>query len=426
MKKLHGRGAGKHLSPADRKRLRRVLMKGQGVMHAARTLGCSPTTAISEARRMKAEGIRIPAPVAVRDVMSKGPPPDPIELRRARESLKEAQARARAAETRAIKAEDVRAAVLGLASEPLRPEGWNPQPRKGQGQPEAIVLPISDIHMGEVIDLAAMDGRNAYSLDIAAARLRRYFETVVKLGTQHWSGPPPSVIYAVLLGDLVSGEIHEELAKTNDAQAIPAVRRVAECLISGFDLLLKSFACPIRVVALPGNHGRTTKKPESKGFAVNSFDTLAAWQIEAWYTARGEKRISFSAPPSGDALLNINGWNLLFTHGDRIGSRGGQGFVGVSATAARGMKKLIQDYAAGNQIVDKVVIGHFHTPLQLEEGFVNGSFSGSSEYARAGRMRPHPASQWMLTVHPRHGVARRWDVVVGDPSEGSIYKGRGA
>jgi hypothetical protein len=39
-------------------------------------------------------------------------------------------------------------------------------------------------------------------------------------------------------------------------------------------------------------------------------------------------------------------------------------------------------------------------------------------------MRSHPASQWMLTVHQLRGIARRWKIQVGDPSEGSIYRGR--
>ena len=286
------------------------------------------------------------------------------------------------------------------------------------------MLFVSDVHMGETIDIKQMGGRNSYDQAIAAARLERLFARVVKLGTRHWSGPPPGVIYLVLGGDLVSGEIHDELAKTNDLLAIPAVRRVTECFIAGVTMLLKHFACPVHIVSVPGNHGRTTKKPESKGFALNSYDTLVAWCLEAHFAARAEKRVTFAAPASGDALVNIAGWNILFTHGDRIGSRGGAGFVGVAATAARGFKRLIMDYAAEGTVVDTIVIGHFHTDLELEEGFVNGSLVGPSDYSRSGRMRSHPASQWMLSVHPIHGVARRWKIQVGDPSEGSIYKGR--
>ena len=170
-----------------------------------------------------------------------------------------------------------------------------------------------------------MGGRNSFDKKICGKRLERLFQGVVKMGTVHWSGPPPAVIYIILGGDLISGEIHEELAKTNDLLAIPAVRELATHLISGIELLLQSFDCEVRVVSVPGNHGRTTRKPEAKGFVINSYDTLVSWLVESWFTAKKTKRITFSAPASGDALINICGWNFLFTHGDRIGSRGGMG-----------------------------------------------------------------------------------------------------
>ena len=318
----------------------------------------------------------------------------------------------------------VREKLMGLAAEPLRPPSWSiARTTQGKAQ-EAVILMLSDLQWGEVVDLDAMGGRNSYNQEIAAKRLQRYFSHVCELGTEHWVGPPPAVIYLWLGGDLISGEIHEELAKTNDLLSIPAVRDLSTYLVAGIDLLLRTFKCDIRVVSTPGNHGRTTKKPESKDFAVNSYDTLVTWMLERWYMARGIKRISFSAPRSGDALVTINGWNVLMTHGDRIGSRGGQGFVGPAATAARGLKKLVQDYAAEGTIVDTIVMGHLHTALELEEGFVNGSLVGPSEYSRSGRFRSKPATQWMLSVHPRRCPARRWLVTVGDPSEGSLYKER--
>jgi predicted phosphodiesterase len=319
----------------------------------------------------------------------------------------------------------IREAVFKLSERPLEPPHWNARPSKGGKHRESIVLFLSDIHMGEVVSLSAMGGRNSYNMKIAAARVERYFQHVVKLGTEHWTGPPPDSIYLVLGGDLVSGEIHDELAKTNDLQAIPAVRVLAEALAAGVLLLRESFpAIPINVISVPGNHGRNTKKPESKEFAVNSYDTLVALLLEWWAATKGLKGVTFSAPHTGDALVTIHGWNVLFTHGDRIGSRGGSGFVGPAATAARGMQKLVQDYLAEGRVIDVIVMGHFHTPLELEFGVVNPSLVGPSEYSRSGRMRSHPAAQWMLTIHPRYGIARRWKIAVGDPSEGSIYAGR--
>jgi hypothetical protein len=68
-----------------------------------------------------------------------------------------------------------------------------------------------------------------------------------------------------------------------------------------------------------------------------------------------------------------------------------------------------------------IMIGHFHTALMLEEGFVNDSLVGPSEFSRDGRFRPRPAKQLFLVIHPRRFVSQvRW-IEVGHPSEGSLY-----
>lgn len=212
----------------------------------------------------KAKPVKSDPPVEV--------PTEPIALRR---KANKAESRALEAERRAIAAESLRESVFRLSATPLDPPSW-PAPKfdRGGKHPEAIILFISDIHMGEVISLDQMGGRNSYNKLIAGKRIARLFQSVVSLGTEHWSGLPPAVIYVVLGGDLVSGEIHEELAKTNDLLAIPAVRELSGHLITGLNLLLENFSCPINVLSVPGNHGRTTRKPEAKGFALDSYDTL--------------------------------------------------------------------------------------------------------------------------------------------------------
>lgn len=365
-----------------------------------------------------------PKPVPAPDAKPAEAPVEPLVLRRLNDQLAQERAGRRDAERSAITNEALREGVFRLAATPPEPQHWAPGAAEGGKHREVIVLPISDVHMGEVIDFEQMGGRNTYNKKIAARRLERLFQSVVKLGTTHWHGPPPAAIYVVLLGDLITGEIHEELAKTNDLLSIPAVCELSDLLIAGLDLLLRSFDCEIRVVGLPGNHGRTTRKPEAKGSVLNSYDTLVAWTVERWFRAKKAARISFTAPASGDALININGWKILFTHGNNIGSRGGMGFIGPAATIARGMQRVIQDYAAVGEIVDFVVTGHFHTPIELEQGFCNGSVPGPSEYSMQGRMRSHPASQWFLSIHPEIGVARRWKLFLGHPDEGSIYRER--
>ena len=74
---------------------------------------------------------------------------EPILHRRLTDRAIAADRRAAEAERRAIAAEGLREAVFKLAEEPLKPPSWNPQPLVGKEKhPEAIVLFLSDLHIG--------------------------------------------------------------------------------------------------------------------------------------------------------------------------------------------------------------------------------------------------------------------------------------
>ncbi len=406
---------GRHLSDERRAALESALKDGAGY-NDLRLVGFSPST-ISRAKARL--GLRRDDTAATgKEAVPPSAPADPVEIARLKGRVSALTAENKTLADRARKAEDLRAGLFGLTETPPDPVAFR-APEGGDGGAETIVLFLSDLHWGEVVSLPAMDGLNSFDLEIARARLGRYFQTVADLATKHWTGPAPARLILVLGGDLVSGEIHAELAKTNEAKALPAVKDLASHLAEGVALLRRRLSCPIDVVSLAGNHGRSTLKPESKESAETSYDILVSDFLEM--ALRGRDGIAFWVPSSVDAVFSVYGWRVLATHGDRIGSRGGTGFIGPAATAARGMKRLVADYAARGVHLDLIMIGHFHTPLMLEEGFVNGCLPGPSEYSRDGRFRPAPARQIWLTIHPRRGVtATRW-INVGSPSEGALY-----
>lgn len=415
---MTSRARGIRLLPAELARLEKALLDEPHVpaSEIGDRLGIGRDTAQRHRRRLQNAGRGLPDVAA--PPLAPEERADPVEVQRLKGERDRARADLSAMTKRAAAAEDLRRGVLGITAEPLEPVRF-PRPDGSSPSAETIVLFLSDLHWGELVDMAAMDGLNSYGLAIARARLGRWAHTVADLATKHWSGPPPARIMLILGGDMVAGEIHAELAKTNEAKALPAVRDLVAHLVAAIRLLRAAVTCPIDIISLAGNHGRSTMKPESKQSAETSYDNLVSDFLEA--SLRGEPGLTFHVPMSPDALFSVYGWRLLATHGDRIGSRGGQGFVGVAATAARGFKKVMQDYASRSIPLDLILIGHFHTALQLEEGFVNGSLVGFSEYSRDGRFRPAPARQLFLSIHPRRLIAQvRW-IDVGHPNEGSIY-----
>src|SRR5581483_8077072 len=121
-------------------------------------------------------------------------------------------------------------------------------------------------------------------------------------------------------------------------------------------------------------------KPETKAHVPDNLDTLCAWFIESRLAK--DDGISVYYGDSVDCLFDVYGLPFVLTHGDRIGSRGGQGFIGPVATIMRGHHKLLADYSSRGTPPYKVLTGHFHTTCELPSGYGNGSLAGWSNFAR--------------------------------------------
>lgn len=307
---------------------------------------------------------------------------------------------------------DLRRSLFDLKAPAPSPPTWTAKKRPGPRSPGVPTLFASDWQWGEVIRSDAVAGINAYSSEIAAARYGRLIERTVDLCFRHMTNPDyPGILYH-RGGDMVSGRIHPDLAESNDAQPIAAVKHMVACEEAGIKELLRAGFKKIVVSTVAGNHGRDTLDKRSKGVAENNYDTLSAWWLERAF--KGDARVSFRTATGPDIVYAVYGYRFCLTHGDRIGSRGGQGFIGPGATIARGMKKIIDFYAALGQPIDWVLTGHFHTRMELEYGFSNGTMAGYSEFARDGRFRPVPPEQWLFFTHPRYGVTARWPIILED------------
>lgn len=332
-----------------------------------------------------------------------------LKARRSADELQRLRQNLRTAERQLNAAEDLRSAVFGLTQPRLAPPTWTIAPRAAKTSPGIPILLTSDFQWGETVAAREMDGINAFNINIAEERYQRLIDRTIDLTHSHMVKPDYQGLIYLRGGDMISGDIHQELRETNDLQSLPAVRSLVNNEIEGLRQLRAKFK-RLRVISVPGNHGRTTHKPQSKRYAETNYDTLSAWMLEQWFQAKGDDGITFHTPESGDALFSVLGWQFLLTHGDRIGSRGGTGFIGPSATIARGMKKLRDYYAELGQLIDYILCGHFHTRLELEYGFSNGCLPGASEYARDGRFIPKPPSQWLLFCHKDYGVTARWPI----------------
>jgi len=299
--------------------------------------------------------------------------------------------------------ESIKRLCFGLADVECNVPKWALKPSKKSG-PGTPMLHFTDAQWGEVVNAREMDGINEFNSEIAEARYRRMIEKTIDLAFNHTANPEYDGIYYLRGGDMVSGDIHAELRETNDAAPLPAVKHLCEVETWGITQLVEAFG-NVHVKSVPGNHGRTTIKPQSKKYSEHNYDTLLAYMIEQWFNAREDTRVTFETSLSADILFDLHGWKFLLTHGDRMGSRGGMGFIGPAATILRGMKKLRDYYGSLGTLIDYIITGHFHEALDLGYGYAGGSLPGATEYGRDHRFIPRPPIMWLLWVHPEVGVA---------------------
>ena len=301
--------------------------------------------------------------------------------------------------------------LFKLTEGEVTPPSWTLKKQGSKKSEHVPVLLASDFQWGEVIDSGRMGGVNEFSIPIAQQRYKRLIERTIDISFNHLPNNTYKGIIYLRLGDMISGDIHEDLNESNEAHAIEAVRSLVASEAWGIQELIKAFGS-VYVISVAGNHGRNTKKMMFKRGAVDNFDSLSAWWLESMFI--GEKRATFHTPPNYDAIFNIYGRRYLATHGDRIGARGGQGFIGPAATIMRGMKKTFDTYNLMKMPIEKMFIGHFHTSYELDYGWSNGSLPGYSELAQDNRMKPENPCQWLLFFHRKYGVTSRWQVMLED------------
>ncbi len=286
----------------------------------------------------------------------------------------------------------------------FKPAAWTLPEHSRKKREHTPYLLTSDAQIGEVVRAEETETGYGYDSGIYRARYRHMIDTVIYLSVEH-SGPQwtyPGIIYA-RGGDTISGGIHEELRDTDDLTPIQACECAFEEESAGIEKLAEAFGhVDVKAPGAAGNHDRLTLKPRTKGAGTHSYDRMIGFMLRHHF--RKDKRVTFQVSESYDVRFPIYDQTILLTHGDRMGSAGGTGFIGPMATIMRGAQKVLMEQAALGYHIDRVDHGHFHTSGYNRWVLSNGSMPGYSEYAKSYRMRPEPPIQMLLYHHPRHGV----------------------
>lgn len=137
--------------------------------------------------------------------------------------------------------------------------------------PGVPVILCSDWHVGEVVNKAEIYGVNKYDLEIMEKRAKTLIETTINLlkhNSQIKKNYPGIVM--CLMGDMISGDIHDELRETNEMQSIPTLLHLSNILIGCIDILIKEFG-NVLIPCVTGNHGRNCYDEETEILTQNGW-----------------------------------------------------------------------------------------------------------------------------------------------------------
>jgi transposase-like protein len=365
---------------------------GGNQCEAAKLLGINRNTLVARLREAKTRGLK--AKIA-----------DPQSPEALKHQVRKLEAELRIATRAGAEAAAVAQAIGGIAegvNELDLPE-WMGNPIEGASAPGTPTLFLSDLHWGEVVRPSQIGGVNEFNIRIAHERMQYTVETAIHL-LNILGGPYPGIVVP-LGGDMISGNIHDELTATNEINSMPAVLDLYGQLVAAITRLAEVFG-HVFLPCVTGNHGRDTRKIWAKDRHHTSFD----WLLYQFLAKRfeGDARVTFFIPDSSDAAYRIYHYRYLLTHGDQF--RGGDSIIGPIGPLTRGDQKKRARNQAVDQEYDVMICGHWHQYMHMRRLIVNGSMKGYDEYAYAGNFGFEPPTQALWVTHPRHEITYRMPV----------------
>ncbi len=270
---------------------------------------------------------------------------------------------------------------------------------------ESLVLLLGDLHIGETVDPEQTAGISVFNVDIARRRIQYTVDTAISIAREKMSQYHFRRLVVPILGDVVSGIIHDEL-RVNDelgivGQLIVAVEILAEALLK----LCQEFE-EVHVPCVVGNHGRVTEERYFKGKATNNYDYLVYKMLEMMLA--DQPNLTWDIPKSFFTVVHVENESFLLLHGDVVKSWMGIPFYGLQRAYLK-WRALHADYGFPFK---HMIVGHYHNPnmqtIVRYELIINGCIKGGDEYSIGAIAAACDPVQIMFGVHPRKGITHRW------------------
>lgn len=287
-----------------------------------------------------------------------------------------------------------------------------PQKKRGRKKKRSsceLVLLLSDFHIGEVVNKEEMVGLSEYNFEIFCKRFQFLMDKVAEIKTEVLDGAyDVQKLNILFLGDIVCGDIHEELSETAQGTVIEWSFNGAS-FIAPYLAELSHIFPQIDICGVVGNHGRLKKKPRFKLRYVN-WDTVFYKALELHLS--NIDNIDCQFDKGLFHLKDVCGFNFLMMHGDGIRSSLGIPWYGINRTDAN----LTGTFASKEKYYNYLCLGHFHQPGTLDrwagEKIINGNLKGGDEFSLGAMATVSEPKQILFGVFPKYGKSGEYKLNV--------------
>lgn len=267
------------------------------------------------------------------------------------------------------------------------------------------ILPLSDVHWGEVVRPEEVNNLNEYNFEISKRRQMELFRQNYEYAKEYGCDE----LHICMLGDLFSGNIHDELRETNEAPLTKALVMYYSFIVGLIDAY-KQFYKTVHIHCVVGNHARGTKKVQFKLKGIDNFEYILYSFLEERYN-NSDDNVHVNLGDSTILFARIGEQRWKLEHGDQY--KGGSAFVSPLSTVVRDNFKDQSMYSRVGETFDAVIMGHWHIggvwylPGTTTPVYLNPSIIGPGEFAAHAIHSGFPASSYTLITDGEHVVDQR-------------------
>lgn len=345
-----------------------------------KTCGCAGTNPFSKA----------PAGIAPENAVE-------IELQKLQEKREGKDETIKILQKKVLALQDENEVFLGLKD--VKPEVIDIAPKVASGKSESVAVAVaSDWHIEETVYPEQVSNKNEFNLEEREIRFKRWLNGILAWWRIASRDTTIKTFILALLGDFITGSIHEDLAEGNSLAPAEAIHLAFSMLVAAIKFLLENTPKDVQFV-IPchsGNHARITKEQRIATEAGNSLEYFAYLMMQDYF--QDEKRIKFIVQPGYHSYVSFfeGVYDVRFHHGHQINYQGGVGGITIPVN-----KAIAQWNKARPVHLD--VFGHFHTKFDGGNFISNGSMIGYNAYAVSIKASFEKPSQQFFLVNREYG-----------------------